>query len=318
MKPFLKPLAWLYQEASSLHRQLYSQGFLRVENLSKPVLSIGNVSFGGTGKTPFVLGLVEQLEKRSLKAAVITRSYKGSLIVSQEVTDSDRPEIFGDEASFYKFKKPNLKVFSGPQKYQSAQLADLDPEVDIILIDDGFQHHKLKKNWNGILLDATSDSLLREPYRVLQYADAIFITRYDLVAPEQVEKIQKCIPQSKPTFFIKSTLMGLQTARDFRRVGLVSAIGNPAQLEIFFKKHYEKCEVSRYDFPDHHSYTQQEIDHLEKSGLDLLITTEKDEIKLRKLKRRMELWASLKIESSFKEPKKWQDYFDQVLKGLKK
>lgn len=336
MKFLLRPFSWLYGWLAGLHRQLYEKGTLKSVGVGKPVLSIGNLTFGGTGKTPFVLHLIRDLQKRSIRPAVVAKSYKGSAKIAQEITleNSKDPLHYGDEACMYKAKNPSIRVFSGPLKVKAAMAAAAEKDVDIILIDDGFQHHKLQKNWNAIIIDSTRpqdwkyfpEGRLREGFATLHKADVIVLSRTELVDSRAIEEMKRHLPQEKPVFTMQTkfkrlrTFDGHQVEQKMLKIGLVCALGNPEQFESFFKKHYPEVMITRFFYRDHHSYDSKEVGFLEaemnRLKLDFLVTTEKDESKIRKYAAWPHNWAVMDIEMEINEEEAWKQYWDQVINEL--
>ena len=324
----------LYCFFASLHRSLYTGGFKKSIKLKKPVVSVGNITFGGTGKTPFVLKLVEDLQTLGLKPAIVSRSYKGqanesSLIDSEK---SRQPHIWGDEACWY-FNKVSVPVYSGPKKWQSALLAEKNPAIDVVILDDGFQHYQLQKDINIVLVDAVAGikdlrTRARESISTLKFADALVITRSNLVSADRLEKFKNVLPQSKP-FFLNVTsveklrnIKGQAVALHGRKVGLVSGIANPESFKSLFQQSFpEVQEIVCLNFSDHHAYQQEDLKKIEnfrvENKLDFVVMTEKDEIKLRDLifkdsGTNFDHFMVLQIESKFEDPESWMTH----LRGL--
>lgn len=336
MKFLLRPLANFYAWLAHLHRRAYESGFFQRVGVGKPVISIGNLSVGGTGKTPFVLKLIQDLENKNIKAAIVTRSYKGKQKVPCELTveNSKDPAQYGDEACMYKIKNPKFRVFTGIAKYKVAMKAALDKNIQIILVDDGFQHHKLERDWDGVLLDSTRvhdwkplpEGKLREGFRALSRADAIFLTRTELVEEKLIDEIKKHLPQEKPVFRLKTAFRRLRSftgnviEKKLTKVGIVCALGNPHQFEEFFKKYHPDVVTVPFFYGDHHHYTSAEIGFLEaemaRLKLDFLVTTEKDEAKIRKFAAKPHAWASLDIDTEIVEQEAWQKYWDQKINEM--
>ncbi|MFN8789953.1 MAG: tetraacyldisaccharide 4'-kinase [Bdellovibrionales bacterium] len=336
MKSLLRPLAWLYGKIANLHRQAYERGWLKTLDVRKPVLSVGNLSMGGTGKTPFVLQLVGDLLARGLRPAIVTRSYRAKQRVPHElsVEDSKNPRQFGDEACLYKIRNPKFRVFTGAQKARVAFLAAQEKETQLVVVDDGFQHHRLKKDWNGVLLDCTRiqdwktfpEGTLREDISALKKADAIFLTRTELVQPQVVEQVKGLLPAGIPVFPLETrylrlrTLEGNEIDRAPEKVGVVCALGNPQQFEDFVKKQFPKTMTFPFFFRDHHHYSPAEVGYLEREltrlQLDYLVTTEKDEAKLKSWVTKNRNWAVVDIGTEIKDAQAWKIYWDKKLNEL--
>lgn len=336
MKLLLRPLALIYGFLARWHRKLYEWGTFKKVGVGKPVISIGNITMGGTGKTPLVLQLVRDLDKRALKPAVVVRSYKGSSKKTQELSldNAKDPFLYGDEACLYKIKNPHMHVFTGPSKVKSAMQAAMVQDVQVIVVDDGFQHHKLHKDWNGIIIDSTRpqdwkyfpEGRLREGFATLKKADAIFLSRSELIDAKALEEIKKHLPADKPVFSMQTQFRRLRSfdghliEQKMHKIGLVCALGNPEQFHLFFKKHFPDVVVVPFCYRDHHAYNSREVGFLESEmtrlKLDFLITTEKDEAKIRKYAAWPHNWAVVDIEMAIQDEEQWRKYWDQVLNEL--
>jgi tetraacyldisaccharide 4'-kinase len=327
----------LYGFFASLHRKLYSRNLKKSIKLKKFVISVGNISFGGTGKTPFVLSLVNDIFQLGLRPAIIARSYKGhsteSKLLSQE--DQNHPEIWGDEACLYSHKL-KVPVYSGPKKWKSAMLAEKNKEVEVIIVDDGFQHHKLSKDLNIVLVDALAgqEGLMkksREPLKALNEADAIILTRSNLVSEKKINEMKALFPSQKPLFLSSLLMKSLKTFEggEFRgfdnkkdgKVGLVSGIASPESFSSVFKKCYPQFDVKSLNFEDHHIYNAKDLVKIEKfknqNNLDFIVMTEKDEIKIKnidceKLQILKSHGAILRIETRLDKNEAWLKF----LKGF--
>lgn len=320
-------LSQIYRFFATLHRSLYEKRILKKIQLNKPVFSIGNLSMGGSGKTPLTLFLYDELINKNKKPAIICRSYKANLKQSQIVPEIADPNVYGDEAVFYKLKRPEAIVISGPVKLESAKQADQLKNVDVILIDDGFQHHKLLKSWNGVVIDLSVDSQknqlfplgqLREPWETLNYASAVFFSRSEFSQGYEVkEKVQEVAAQI-PCFIIESQLKMLNL--EDKKCLLVSAIGNPQQFYSQMRKQYLNCEFTQMCYPDHHAYTQADIDRIEKKALSESMTsilcTEKDFVKIRILNFNSNLWKPVQQQIQIAPVNEWSLYFDKICQDL--
>ena len=327
-------LSSIYCFFANLHRGLYHSGIIKNIKVKKPVLSVGNLTFGGTGKTPFVKMLVKDVKNLGLKPAIVTRSYKAKA-VSSTLLDKDKaqhPEIWGDEACWY-YHQLEVPVYSGPRKWESALMADQNSQIDFIILDDGFQHHKLRKNFDLVLIDAVSglDGLRkrsRESLSTLKFADAIILTKANLVEPDEVLKIKKALPENKPLFlnYTKVSklrdLNGKEIELKAKKVGLVSGLANPSSFYTMFKQKYPEVEVFKMDFSDHHDYQQEDLKKIEifktENNLELIIMTEKDEIKLKSLiqsvdKNETSPFGVLQIESHFENQKEWAKHLTDLI-----
>ena len=180
----LWPLAVLYQALARVRRVAYARGWLRSVELAVPVIVVGNVSVGGTGKTPFVIWLAEQLKQRGRRVGIVTRGYRGKAADwPRAVTADSDPREVGDEPVLLA-RRTGCPVVAGPDRVAAAEaLLEMSP-VDVLLSDDGLQHYRLARRFeiavvdgvrgmgNGLCLPAGP---LREPPARLQEVDAIVV-----------------------------------------------------------------------------------------------------------------------------------------------
>jgi tetraacyldisaccharide 4'-kinase len=280
----LWPVSQLYGGYVRTRAWLYAKEWLKRKRLRGRVISVGNLSVGGTGKTPMVIWLAERLLAEGKRVAILSRGYRGSGGTS-------------DEIELMKFRLQNRVVFGvGKNRFREGQRIEAQHAVDVFLLDDGFQHLQLFRDLDILLIDATCslgrESLLpagnlREPSSAMGRANLLLFTRAE-AAPGAAEAIAKL--QAYPVFSATTRLLG------FRRMGgdktLLSVegigsgpffgfcgIGNP---EAFFRD-LEKwgLQVSgTRAFPDHHLYTQADVAKLardmERAGAKAFLTTEKD------------------------------------------
>ena len=211
-------------------------------------------------------------------------------------------------------------------------LAEKNPLVDVVILDDGFQHHHLHKDINIVLVDAVAGiknlrTRARESISTLKFADALVVTRANLVSPETLEKFKKILPKAKP-LFLNSTLVeklrnlkGQEVQFKGSKAGLVSGIANPESFKSLFAKSYPQAQLVTLEFSDHHAYQQEDLKKIEnfrdENKLEFVVMTEKDEIKLKKFifestQSQLENLNVLQIESRFENKTEWLDH----LKGL--
>lgn len=187
----LVPLSLLYGIVMKVRRQLYSSGILRSNRLAAPVISVGNITAGGTGKTPVVAWIARWYIDRGKRVAVLSRGYGGKgdgspAVVSDGATTYLTAEEAGDEPVLLARSVPGLVVVTGHDRYQAGLLAQERFSPDIIILDDGFQHLRLRRDLDILLLDARRPfgngfvfpaGLLREWRSTVSAADAVIVTR---------------------------------------------------------------------------------------------------------------------------------------------
>ncbi|MFZ3231366.1 MAG: tetraacyldisaccharide 4'-kinase [Pseudobdellovibrio sp.] len=302
----LKPLQFIYEFGSDFKNKLYDRNFIKKIKLNVPVVSIGNLSVGGTGKTPCVFLLAQEFIKLSQykKIVIVSRSYKASLKFPQKVDLSNKSAVltFGDEPCLLQSLLPQCSVWSGPVKYLTAQAAEIAEKPDLILIDDGFSHRKLIRNFDIVLIDATApmnyfQSLpvgrLRESLDQLSRADAILITRANLVDINKVEKIKQLILKNnsklKELIFESSSVTVLPDSVNKQdQLFVFCGLGHPKSFKSSLEALNYELLVFK-EFQDHYMYKKSDLDQifedfktLKSTHLNLkLVTTEKDLIKIK-------------------------------------
>ncbi len=300
--------AKIFELLSKLRAWLYARGWLTSRTLGKPVISVGNLTVGGTGKTPFVAYLAELLQTAGYEPIILSRGYKGAaekdgLVVSDGAELRGTPRECGDEPYWLARHLPGVAVVVGRDRYASGRkLEDRFPR-GVHLLDDGYQHLALKRNLNILLVDATDPfgggrlipaGRLREPLSAVRRADLIVVTRAHLAAnSEQIETVVRQHHPLVPILYFYHDLVGLRDVksgqcspmRDWlnRPVAVLAALGNPrvllADLEL-----YQLRVVERFLHRDHHAYTREDVDRalqpVREGRAAALITTEKDAVRL--------------------------------------
>lgn len=311
--PLFMPLGLLYGAAMRTRMALYRKGFLASFELGVPVISVGNITTGGTGKTPVVAWVAEALAREGLRVCILTRGYKRRQ-ESKRVLVSDGKRILaevedgGDEPRLLAEMLLGLAaVISDKDRVAAAGWARENLHSEVFLLDDGFQHLRIKRQLDIVTLDATNpfgggrllpQGRLREPPPALKRADLIIITRSEQAADilalkgevEQLSGRKNVVISRTRTGVVRPLIqhppVPLSSPLSYR-VAAFCALGNP---QAFFR-HLER---SGFDltytraFTDHHSYTQKELDEIASEagsrGAEALLTTAKDAVKLRSLR----------------------------------
>ena len=162
------PLSFVWENFYRLRRSFYEYGFMKKSYFKVPVISVGNLTFGGTGKTPFIIWLTEFFNRESLVPAVLTRGYKGSLenksgVIKSGQTFRSNPVDYGDEPLLISRRMKNGAVIVGKKRSDNLRKYFGEVNPDVILLDDGFQHLELYRSYNIILFDA---SMPLEQYKI--------------------------------------------------------------------------------------------------------------------------------------------------------
>ncbi len=322
----LKPFELFYHFVSSVKNELYEKNIFKSVKLSVPVISVGNLSFGGTGKTPFIEFLVQQFFQDK-KVSVICKSYQG-LQSKPEKVDLKREnfaQYFGDEASLLQSRLHQVEVWSGPKKYKSAQAA-LNGHPDILLIDDGFSHRQLKRQLDLVLIDATRflKDYHRESIKSLQRAQAIILTKTNLVTQENLENQIKYLSLHNVSLSDQLFLAEVETQLEVSKqdpLMVFCGIGNPQSFKTSLEKLGYQISLFK-SFKDHVHYTdllQKEIYSTYTDSQKIhpnlkLVTTAKDDIKIKKveLKNKIRI-AEVKIKMKTDEQKR---LFEKIRSAL--
>jgi tetraacyldisaccharide 4'-kinase len=283
------PYGW----AVGVRNQLYERGWKGSHRAPVAVVSVGNLTLGGTGKTPCVEYVARLYRQQELRVAILSRGYGSG-------------EGRNDEALVLEENLPDVPHLQGADRVGLAMTAVEELESEILILDDGFQHRRLKRDLDLVLVDATNPwghgylfprGLLREPPRSLQRAGVVLLTRCDQVDERTRGRIQErigsCAPNApvaltthKPTELHNSehTRASLQ-ALTTRPVAAFCGIGNPHAFRQTLADLGAELSAFRI-FPDHHAYTRADVEDLRgwagrQANECIIVTTQKDLVKLR-------------------------------------
>ena len=286
----------------------YSFGFWNPKRLPCPVISVGNITVGGTGKTPLVMALARRLMDRGIPVAILSRGYKrkqaAGLLVSNGQALLLSPEESGDEPFLMAEVLKGIPVFVGKDRFINGQIALQQFGVRGLLLDDGYQHIGLHRDLNILLIDShigfgddhlLPRGILREPLAHLRRAHLFLLTK--LEDPKSCQSLERELQQvhsSAPIFHAHYEPQGLISSEGEweeidslkgKKVLVLSGIANPD----YFSSLVRKCGmevVAEVIFPDHHRFTTKDLPSIEEKskGVDWIVTTEKDMVKLKKLK----------------------------------
>lgn len=282
----LIPVSWLYRVAVALRSALYQVGVLRRERLPVPVIVVGNISVGGTGKTPLVLWLAGQLRAAGYAPGIVSRGYGSNATHPRAVHDNDDAATCGDEPVLLA-RRSGCPVWVGADRVAVAHaLLAAHRECNVIVSDDGLQHYRLERDaeiavidgarghGNGFLLPAGP---LREPPSRLGRVNAIVVRGNDVHAAEGGETIPHFAMTLTPDVFHHLRNPKLTRGADeFRglRLHAAAGIGNP---DHFFNTLKELgLDFTPHSFPDHHPYARGDLAF---EGCDAVLMTEKDAVK---------------------------------------
>jgi tetraacyldisaccharide 4'-kinase len=300
----LPPLSVLYGAVTRTRLSLYRRGTFHSTKLDRPVISVGNITTGGTGKTPLVEWVARTVAAEDTRVCILTRGYGRDnparmVVVSDGNTIMTTPSAAGDEPFLL---ATNLRgvaaVISSADRIAAGNEAIRQFSTDCFVLDDGFQHLRLERDLNIVTIDATNPwggghllpyGRLREPLSGLSRADCVVITRSDQAnniddLRSEIRRHAGDVPVFQSRMRTSSVTPLHQTSEALvPPVAAFCAIGNP---HSFFKA-IEPQSVFQKTFPDHHRYSQHEIDSIieaaRHAGASSLITTAKDAVKLRAL-----------------------------------
>ena len=282
----LLPLSWLFYIIVILRRWLYKRHIFKSYKLPVPVVIVGNISVGGTGKTPLCKYLAQQLNQSGIECGIILRGYKSSTTKARIVTAQNTADVVGDEALIY--ARNNIKVAIGANRYQAGlALLKAYPEIKLIIADDGLQHYKLCRDYEIAVIDGSrvtkSHYLLpmgpyRETYKRLTSVNAVVVNLPPNAPAKALSKIKLLIHQNiildkiyNPVLQQEITLPQLRNMR----VIAMTAIGNPAKFFDFLRQ-LDIPLVQAVSFSDHYFYTRSDIPH----RAEVILVSEKDYVKL--------------------------------------
>lgn len=304
---WLTPLSWLYGLGVGFRNMLFETGILKSRAFSIPVISVGNITVGGTGKTPHVEYLIRLLQDKA-RVAVLSRGYKrkskGFVVANDNTTMRD----LGDEPFQMKHKYPRVTVAVDKKRVHGIEkLTELDPTLDVIVLDDAFQHRYVKPGVNILLVDyhrlIIYDKLLpagrlREPLKGKDRADVVIVTKCPKeLKPMEFRVITKAMdlfPYQKLFFttlnyeplvpIFPKECTGLSTLNNMH-VLLLTGIASPQQLETDLSAMLKGATYYNLSYPDHHNFCRKDIDRINAEfeampSPKCIITTEKDAARL--------------------------------------
>lgn len=301
--------AKLYELGVRTRIALYESGYLHPSHLPRPVISVGNLTVGGTGKTPFVSFLARYLKDEGHEVAILSRGYARRSKGLVEVSNTERvlasPEEAGDEPFLLARSCPGVRVVVSNDRLIAGNWVMRQRSATIFLLDDGFQHLGLERDLNLALLDAgdlaglermVPFGRLREPLTSLRRADAVVVTRADEPFDQNALRVlvEKHTRERTPVFYAYhdlTVLRRLDMAEESRRpssfarckVAVMSGIGRPQRF-VADLEHYGMRLVYQRAFPDHHRYSPEDFREVVRgardAGAEAIVMTEKDAVNL--------------------------------------
>jgi tetraacyldisaccharide 4'-kinase len=310
----LSALSWLYGASVRLRGSFYAKGWLTTRILPRPVVSVGNLTVGGTGKTPMTLYLAGLIKQMGYRVAIVSRGYKGDsrrtpLVVGNGRAVACDVRRSGDEPFLMASLLKDVPVVVGRDRYAAGNLAIRHFSPDILLLDDAFQHLKLHRDLNLLLLDAgrpfgnnnlAPRGTLREPSSALRRSDAVVFTRWN---PQLADRTALLLKDKMTFHAIHEPVVRLvlpaesagQHLGSHGEIGIDISILRKQSLFGFsgladnnsFKDSILKTGATlkgMLGFEDHHWFTQADLSAIisaaRKSEADCLVTTDKDYVRL--------------------------------------
>ncbi|RMH31838.1 MAG: tetraacyldisaccharide 4'-kinase [Nitrospirae bacterium] len=299
------PYGWAIQ----FRGYLYDRGWLSCHRLPRPVMSVGNVTVGGTGKTPVVIWLTQWLQSQGWRVGILSRGYGRSqpsrmVLVSDGQAVVATPREGGDEPVLIARRCPGSIVAVGSDRYRVGRWVLEQYEVDCFVLDDGYQHRALHRDLDLVLIDATDYrglsgllpmGRLREPLSGIERATAVALTRAGVKESVQgvVRLLEEATGRSMDPILVDFSVRnfahvatGMQEPVQWiqgKRVLLVCGIGNPSAFRTAVQDLGADIRGVRI-YPDHHEYHRSEVEEMltlaRSQQAELILTTEKDAVKL--------------------------------------
>ncbi len=307
------PLSFAWDWVYRIRRSFYEFGVFEKKIFKVPVISVGNLSFGGTGKTPTIVWLADWLISKGLTPVVLTRGYKGQLEHSSGLLKSGQkfrlnPFDYGDEPLMISNKMKKGAVIVG--KNRAENLVKYFPEVlpDVVLLDDGFQHLRIFRSFNIVLFDATMSldlykvaplGYLREGLSALKDADAIIVSRADMVESKDldilVETLSKHFHHRPSISYTRYLPLGVFDVYDKYIFNIpelkglkaiaVTAIASPESFYRYLEA-FEVQIIEKVSFPDHYFFTPEDVNELlikASQQSAIILCSEKDMVKMKRV-----------------------------------
>jgi len=321
LRSFLSMFSKVYGGSVKLRRNFYKKAVFQSKRLPCPIISIGNITVGGTGKTPMTIYVAQVVKQLGYKVAIISRGYKGKServggIVSDGRVLLMTPEIAGDEPYMMAKRLKDVPVIVGKNRFKAGWLAVRKFNPDVIVLDDGFQHLKLQRDLDLVLLDCRKPfgnghllprGVMREPVSALLCADAIILTKSDTVNNNETSSLPKKLrsyERKKPVYrtfhhpFVYKTVkeeksLFENSIQGVLRLNLASIRGRTVFAFSGLADNHNfqqtvkslKCNVSGFmEFSDHHPYSDRDLKDIsaaaKRSMSECIVTTEKDYVRI--------------------------------------
>ncbi len=289
---------------TKIRNQLFDKGYFKSSEFDLPIINVGNLAVGGSGKTPHVEYLIRLLQN-DFKIATLSRGYGRNTKGFREVNSTDKASESGDEPLQIKKHFPNIHVFVGEKRVEAvSQLLFEHPEIEVILLDDAYQHRAIKAGFNILLTDYskifTEDKImpagrLREHPRGAQRTDLVIVTK----CPLDISEVQKTTLKNKIAEYTSADV--LFTGIEYHEkpiaifedseiapntnIVLVSGIAKSLGFEDYVKAKYQPKQFEHFNFRDHYHFKQSDLSRIEEkfntfASPKIILCTDKDAVRL--------------------------------------
>lgn len=300
----LFPLYFLYYLIVTVKNKLHDKAIFKPYKSKLPVVSIGNLTVGGTGKTPLTLDILRWAIEKGFKPAVVSRGYGRSTKGLHEVDLGvyNPALVFGDEPTLIKKKYPDIPVWVCEQRSVAVKKLEELGDVNLILADDAFQHRQLYRDIDVLVFDLTTPldkylllpmGILREPLASVARADFALFNKVQFIAPKEVSRRKEWLSSGSALiniesrnhlgFFLENEKM--MSLNDLDEVVLISGIGNPDYFHDLVHDTGLKI-IKHFRYKDHYAFKQEDLEQISRLYPSAsIITTEKDWVKLHLLEK---------------------------------
>ena len=302
------PISWAYGAATERRNRRFDSGAVRAERLPRPVVSIGNITVGGTGKTPMAILVARGLLARGFRPAVLSRGYGGRRSGSGNVVSDGRQILLsaaegGDEPALMAANLSGVPVITGPERVISGRLAIDKFAADVLVLDDGFQHRRLARDVDILMIDGQNPFGNRQllPAGPLREDPRTALDRADIVVKTVVEKLPKSLSVDdstaalprRPVFRAAYEATGLypgdggealppEILQD-KKILAFTAIAAPEKFQATLEAMGARI-IKFLAFPDHYFYKEGDVRKIAgaatRQAVEMIVTTEKDGVKL--------------------------------------
>ena len=302
----LRLVAVFYSLGQRVRARLYRLGVFKTRRLDCRVISVGNLTLGGTGKTPTVMMVADTLRRKGFKPAILSRGYGGQSGEFVNVVNDGQqtllsPEMVGDEPVMMAQRLKDIPVLTGRIRYETGKYAIEQFGVDVLILDDGYQHLPLHRDLNILLCDATRPfgngvvfpaGVLREPLSAMDRADLICLTRCR--EDSQTDRVDECNRRQVPVIKTGLQVQSVIELSSGKEIGMEAVQHQPAAafcgiahpLDFFHTLEQVPVHIVNQNyFSDHHDYSTDDLKTIEtrakQAGAKCIVTTEKDAVKLK-------------------------------------